>query len=106
MHPTCEQCLQRGDSDLYAEGVKNSRHRRVLVTIVPRLRHRSAASDLSFRAASRDNLHTPFGTRTMPKSAARATELRKTINHHNHLYYVEAAPEISDREFDRLLEEL
>jgi DNA ligase (NAD+) len=42
----------------------------------------------------------------MPKPAARAAELRKTINRHNHLYYVEAAPEISDREFDRLLEEL
>ena len=38
--------------------------------------------------------------------AARAAELRKIIDRHNHLYYVEAAPEISDREFDRLLEEL
>jgi DNA ligase (NAD+) len=42
----------------------------------------------------------------MPSPATRAAELRKQINHHNHLYYVEAAPEISDREFDRLLEEL
>jgi DNA ligase (NAD+) len=42
----------------------------------------------------------------MPTAAARAAELRKTINHHNHLYYVEAAPAISDREFDRLLDEL
>ena len=42
-----------------------------------------------------------------PKSvAARAAELRKLLDHHNYLYYVEAAPEISDREFDRLLEEL
>ncbi len=38
--------------------------------------------------------------------AARADELRKLIEYHNHKYYVEASPEISDREFDRLLEEL
>jgi DNA ligase (NAD+) len=38
--------------------------------------------------------------------AARAAELRKLIDYHNHRYYVDAAPEISDREFDRLLEEL
>src|SRR5262245_27117776 len=36
----------------------------------------------------------------------RAAELRRQINHHNRKYYVDAAPEISDREFDRLLEEL
>src|SRR5437868_1113261 len=42
----------------------------------------------------------------MSSPAARAAELRKTIDRHNHLYYVEAAPEISDREFDRLLQEL
>ena len=36
----------------------------------------------------------------------RIAELRKQIEHHNRLYYVEAKPEISDREFDRLLEEL
>src|SRR4029077_20963973 len=40
------------------------------------------------------------------KPAARAAELRKLIDHHNHKYYVDAAPEISDREFDRLLQEL
>lgn len=39
-------------------------------------------------------------------AAARAAELRKIIEHHNRLYYQDAAPEISDREFDRLLEEL
>jgi DNA ligase (NAD+) len=38
--------------------------------------------------------------------AARVAELRQKIDHHNHLYYVEAAPEISDREFDKLLQEL
>ncbi len=43
----------------------------------------------------------------MPPSAARrAAELRRQIDHHNYLYYVQAKPEISDREFDRLLEEL
>ncbi len=42
----------------------------------------------------------------MPSPAARAAELRQIIDRHNHLYYVEAAPEVSDREFDRLLEEL
>jgi len=38
--------------------------------------------------------------------ADRAAELRKELDHHNHLYYVDAAPVISDREFDRLLQEL
>src|ERR671936_3087855 len=42
----------------------------------------------------------------MPTLAQRAAELRRLIDHHNYLYYVEAKPEISDREFDRLLEEL
>ncbi len=36
----------------------------------------------------------------------RVAELRQLIDHHNRKYYVDAAPEISDREFDRLLEEL
>jgi DNA ligase (NAD+) len=45
--------------------------------------------------------------KTKPASpAARAAELREQLHHHNHLYYVEAAPVISDREFDRLLQEL
>src|SRR3954470_1963241 len=42
----------------------------------------------------------------MASAAARILDLRKQINHHNRLYYVDAAPEISDRDFDRLLEEL
>ncbi|NTV16823.1 MAG: NAD-dependent DNA ligase LigA [Chlorobiaceae bacterium] len=33
-------------------------------------------------------------------------QLRREIEHHNHLYYVEAKPEISDYDFDRLLEKL
>jgi len=32
--------------------------------------------------------------------------LRKTLNHHNHCYYVLAQPEISDFEYDQLLNEL
>src|SRR5262245_15157319 len=36
----------------------------------------------------------------------RVEELRREIDRHNRLYYVEAKPEISDHEFDRLLEEL
>jgi DNA ligase (NAD+) len=42
----------------------------------------------------------------MPNPAQRAAELRRVLDHHNYLYYVEAKPEISDREFDRLLDEL
>src|SRR5437588_9512766 len=44
--------------------------------------------------------------RPMPAIAQRAEELRRLIDHHNYLYYVEARPEISDKEFDRLLKEL
>jgi DNA ligase (NAD+) len=36
----------------------------------------------------------------------RITELRDIIRRHDHLYYVEARPEISDREYDALLREL
>jgi len=42
----------------------------------------------------------------MPAPAARAAELRKLIDHHNHRYYVDAARRNLRREFDRLLEEL
>src|SRR5712692_1935901 len=42
----------------------------------------------------------------MSSPAKRAAELRKLIDHHNYKYYVEDKPEISDREFDKLLEEL
>src|SRR5262245_62162814 len=38
--------------------------------------------------------------------AQRAAELRQLIDYHNYLYYVEAAPQITDRDFDKLLEEL
>ncbi|HVS35258.1 MAG TPA: NAD-dependent DNA ligase LigA, partial [Gemmataceae bacterium] len=42
----------------------------------------------------------------MSSLAQRAAELRRQIDHHNYLYYVEAKPEISDKEFDKLLREL
>jgi DNA ligase (NAD+) len=36
----------------------------------------------------------------------RVAELREELNRHNHLYYVEARPSITDREYDRLMQEL
>lgn len=33
-------------------------------------------------------------------------ELRKQVEHHNRLYYIQAKPEVSDREYDRLLKRL
>lgn len=43
----------------------------------------------------------------MPPSAQQEiSDLREQINRHNRLYYVEAKPEISDLEFDRLLKRL
>src|SRR5262245_8355985 len=44
-----------------------------------------------------------MATATLTK---RAADLRRLIDYHNYKYYVEAQPEISDREFDRLLDEL
>jgi DNA ligase (NAD+) len=43
---------------------------------------------------------------SMPEARQRAEFLRAELTRHNRLYYVEAAPEISDREFDRLMREL
>src|SRR3954465_1714975 len=36
----------------------------------------------------------------------RIEELRAELDHHNHLYHVLAKPTISDREYDRLMQEL
>ena len=33
-------------------------------------------------------------------------ELRKQLEHHNRLYYLDAKPEITDREYDRLMKRL
>ncbi len=43
---------------------------------------------------------------TTSHAAARVAELRREINRHDYLYYVEARPEISDRDYDRLIKEL
>lgn len=40
------------------------------------------------------------------KAKKRMAELRKTIEHHSRLYYIEDAPEISDYEYDKLFYEL
>lgn len=42
----------------------------------------------------------------MPSDAKRIAELRREIDRHNRLYYTDAAPEISDGDFDALLREL
>lgn len=39
-------------------------------------------------------------------TAQRAIRLREQLEHHNRLYYQEANPEISDQEYDRMMEEL
>ncbi len=39
-------------------------------------------------------------------AAARVLELRKQIDHHNYRYYVLDDPEVSDAEYDRLMQEL
>src|SRR3954471_14413535 len=36
----------------------------------------------------------------------RIAELREQLHHHDHLYHVQARPQISDREYDRLMHEL
>jgi len=42
----------------------------------------------------------------MASAAKRIEELRREIRRHDRLYYVEAKPEISDREYDKLVKEL
>jgi DNA ligase (NAD+) len=43
---------------------------------------------------------------TEEQAAQRAGELRSRIRHHDQLYYVHDAPEVSDEEYDRLFREL
>ncbi|AWW29253.1 NAD-dependent DNA ligase LigA [Echinicola strongylocentroti] len=47
-----------------------------------------------------------MSTISKPEAQKRIAELTATINHHNQLYYQEDHSEISDFEFDQLLEEL
>jgi DNA ligase (NAD+) len=47
-----------------------------------------------------------FSFADAPAPAARVRELRKLIEHHNRLYYQQAAPEISDADYDKLFREL
>ena len=42
----------------------------------------------------------------MSSDAERMERLREQLRHHDYLYYVLAQPEISDREYDRLMEDL
>ncbi len=43
---------------------------------------------------------------TQPSPAARAEDLRRQLEHHNYRYYVLDDPEVSDAEYDRMLNEL
>lgn len=42
----------------------------------------------------------------MPGNAQQIKDLRKQITHHDRLYYVDAKPQISDRQYDRLIQQL
>ena len=42
----------------------------------------------------------------MSASAARAEQLRRELREHQHRYYVQHAPSVSDAEYDRLFDEL
>lgn len=44
--------------------------------------------------------------KSLSSGKKRVAELRRLIEHHNELYYEKAAPEISDREYDTLYQEL
>jgi DNA ligase (NAD+) len=41
-----------------------------------------------------------------PAPESRVAELRQILDHHNHLYYTKAEPEISDADYDKLYREL
>jgi DNA ligase (NAD+) len=47
-----------------------------------------------------------FSFSPAPSPEARIRELRSSLDHHNRLYYTQAAPEISDAEYDKLFREL
>ena len=48
----------------------------------------------------------PSPSTAVNAAAARAAELRDTLNHHAHLYYVLDAPALPDAEYDKLFQEL
>lgn len=52
------------------------------------------------------DLETPPDALSPEAAAAQARELAEALRRHNHLYYVEARPEISDAEYDRLFSRL
>ena len=52
------------------------------------------------------DLHSSFQAMSRAEAEAQAGALRRTIQRHNHLYYVEARPEISDGEYDLLFRRL
>src|SRR5579859_3710127 len=57
--------------------------------------------------AARDKEKDRQKDRTKDRAIERQIEdLRETIRHHEHLYYVLDAPELPDAEFDRLMQEL
>jgi len=60
------------------------------------------------RFAERPFIIHPMGETTNPSSTAalRAEELRADLRRHEHLYYVQDAPEITDAEYDALMNEL
>src|SRR5688572_13512291 len=47
-----------------------------------------------------------MAAKATPAQAKRAHELRRELERHNRLYYNEAAPEITDADYDRLFQEL
>jgi DNA ligase (NAD+) len=57
-------------------------------------------------AKARQGLDIPLESLDKIGAARLAEELRAEIRHHNHLYYVEARPEIADADYDRLYETL
>src|SRR5688500_8987523 len=62
---------------------------------------------MSLRETPRGDSAVHRYNRVMAQSVEqRIAKLRDEINHHNYLYYIEARPKISDREFDKLLQEL
>lgn len=58
------------------------------------------------RSAEIDNKTEQKPVLTREEAAQRVAWLRSEIERHNRLYYVEARPEISDREYDLLVQEL